>query len=128
MKAGLAPHALPKNLRLLRRSDFRRVYEDGQRRSAPLCALFYRANGLRETRLGITAPTRLGNAALRNRVKRRLREVFRLNRSSLAGGWDVVLNPRPAVARVPFEGLKREILRLFPSQPPPPPVKELQTQ
>jgi ribonuclease P protein component len=119
MKAGLAPHAFPKHFRLLRRSDFRRVYEEGQRRSAPLGVLFFRANGLADTRLGITTPTRLGGAVLRNRMKRRLREVFRLHRTSLPGGWDIVLNPRPAVAEVPFERLRREILRLFPQQPPP---------
>lgn len=126
MNACLAPHAFPKHLRLLRRSDFRRVYEEGQRRSAPLFALFFRANGLPHTRLGITAPGRLGNAVLRNRVKRRLREVFRLNRSVIPGGWDIVLNPRQSVARVRFERLAKEILRLFPKQPGPGFSKEVQ--
>lgn len=116
MKPAAAPHAFPKSLRLLRRSDFRRVYEEGQRRSAPLCVLFFRPNGQPETRLGITTPARLGGAVLRNRVKRRLRELFRLNRSTLPGGWDIVLNPRPAVAEVPLERLRREVLRLFPDQ------------
>jgi len=120
MKPGAAPHAFPKSLRLLRRSDFRRVYEEGQRRSAPLCVLFFRANGLPQTRLGITTPARLGGAVLRNRVKRRLREIFRLNRSTLSGGWDIVLNPRPTVAAVPLERLRREVLRLFPDHPAPP--------
>lgn len=118
MRVGLAPRAFPKHLRLLRRSEFRRVYEEGERRSAPLCALFFRANGLRETRLGITVPGRQGSAVVRNRLKRRLREVFRLNRGSIPAGWDIVLNPRHAVARMPFESLQREILRLFPRQPP----------
>ncbi len=80
--------------------------------------MFFRANGRRETRLGITVPARLGSAVVRNRMKRRLREVFRLNRPTIPGGWDVVLNPRPAVARVPFKSLAREILRLFPNWPP----------
>ncbi len=124
MKACLAPQAFPKSFRLLHRSEFRRVYEEGQRRSTTLCAIFSRPNGLRETRLGITAPARLGNAVLRNRVKRRLREVFRLNRSTIPGGWDMVINPRAEVAKIPFESLVREILRLFPSQPPPAAPKE----
>ncbi len=118
MNARAAPQGFPKHLRLLSRSEFRRVYEEGQRRSAPLCAMFFRANGRRETRLGITVPARLGSAVVRNRMKRRLREVFRLNRPTIPGGWDVVLNPRPAVARVPFKSLAREILRLFPNWPP----------
>ncbi len=119
MKACLPPQAFPKSFRLLHRSEFRRVYEQGQRRGTPLCTVFSRPNGLRETRLGITAPTRLGSAVVRNRVKRRLREVFRLNRLTIPGGWDIVMNPRAEVATIPFESLVREILRLFPSQPPP---------
>jgi ribonuclease P protein component len=119
MKASSAPQAFPKALRLLRRGEFRRVYEEGQRRSAPLCTIFFRANGLLETRVGITVPARLGGAVLRNRVKRRLREVFRQNRSLIPAGWDIVLNPREGVAKVSFRVLVRELLRLFPRQAPP---------
>jgi len=118
--SGTGPQTFPKDSRLLTRSDFRKVYDQGQRRSASLCAVFFRPNGLARTRLGITTPARLGKAVLRNRVKRRLREVFRLNRASIPAGWDIVLNPREAVAKAPFATLTRELLRLFPSQPPPP--------
>jgi len=118
MKGGQASATFPKSLRLLRRADFRRVYDEGHRRSSSLSAAFLRANGLPQTRLGITTPRALGNAVLRNRIKRRLREVFRLNYAALAGGWDVVLNPRPAVARAAFPHLAKEILRLLPRTPP----------
>ena len=103
---------------MLRRADFRRVYDEGQRRSSSLCTAFLLANGLPHTRLGVTTPSALGNAVLRNRLKRRLREVFRLNHTAMVQGWDVVLNPRPAVARVSFEHLVKEILRLLPRTPP----------
>jgi ribonuclease P protein component len=119
LRVRLTSLAFPKSVRLLRRSEFRRVYDEGQRRSAPLCTIFFRPNGLPHPRLGITAPTRLGTAVLRNRLKRRLREVFRLHRAALPGGWDILVNPREAVAKVPFPTLERELLRLFPSQPPP---------
>jgi ribonuclease P protein component len=119
MKASSAPQAFPKELRLLRRGEFRRVYDEGQRRSTPLCAIFFRPNGLSWTRLGITAPARLGSAVVRNRAKRRLREVFRRHRAAIPAGWDIVLNPREAVVNVRFPTLVREILRLFPNQEPP---------
>jgi ribonuclease P protein component len=118
MTGGCSPRAFPKTLRLLRRAEFRRVYEEGQRRSAPLCTVFIRSNGLPNTRLGITVPRALGNAVHRNRMKRRLREVFRRLRLALPGGWDIVVNPRPATAEVPFETLTKELLRIFPKQPP----------
>ena len=65
---------------------------------------------------------------LRNRVKRRLREVFRRHRAHLPGGWDIVVNPREPVAKVPFRTLEGEVLRLFPSQPPPRVSEELRAQ
>jgi len=116
---GFPPQTFPKAARLLSRREFRQVYDEGQRRSGRLATIFLRANGLPQTRLGITTPARLGNAVLRNRVRRRVREVFRLNRLAIAGGWDIVLNPREAVAEVPFPTLVRELLKLFPAEPPP---------
>jgi ribonuclease P protein component len=120
MRVRLAPQAFPKTLRLLRRAEFRRVYEEGQRRSAPLCTVFFISNGLPESRLGITTPKQLGNAVARNHVRRRLREVFRRHRPQIACGWDIVLNPRPPILKASFEAVTRELLRLFPQQPPKP--------
>ncbi|MGH9405778.1 MAG: ribonuclease P protein component [Terriglobia bacterium] len=118
MKEGKRPQTFPKSLRLLRRPEYRRVYEEGRRRSARVCTIFYRSNGLPRTRLGITVPKAIGNAVTRNRIRRRLREVFRLNQPAIAPGWDIVLNPRPAVADLPFPALTREVLRLFPGPTP----------
>ena len=61
---------------------------------------------------------RVGNAVTRNRLRRRVREVFRLHRVDLPGGWDILVNPREAVGKVSFTTLQRELLRLFPHQPP----------
>jgi ribonuclease P protein component len=119
MNAGRRPHAFPKHLRLLRRNEFRRVYEEGKRRSTPLCTVFFRSNGLAHSRLGLTVPAAVGNAPLRNRLKRRVREVFRLNQAAIPAGWDIVVNPRKGVAQAPFASLTRELLRLFPSAHPP---------
>lgn len=120
MRVRQAPQAFPKTLRLLRRAEFRRVYEEGQRRSASLCTIFFMPNGLTESRLGVTTPRQLGKAVARNRIRRRLREVFRRHRQDLARGWDIVLNPRPPILQASFGALTRELLRLFPQQPPKP--------
>ena len=116
MKEGDPSQAFPKTLRLLRRPEFRRVYEEGRRGSARLCTIFYRSNGLPRTRFGITTPRSLGTAVVRNRIRRRLREVIRLNQAIIAPGWDVVLNPRPRAAEIPFPVLVREVLGLLPTR------------
>ena len=110
--------AFPKKFRILRRVDFRLVYEEGQRRSASVCTAFFRPNGLAETRLGITVPVRVGKAVLRNRIKRRVREVFRRNRETLEGGWDIVVNPRQSAATINYPALEKQLLRLFPRRSP----------
>lgn len=114
MKGDDESQSFPKSLRLLRRAEYRKVYDEGRRRSAPICTIFYRANGLTRTRLGITTTKALGSAVTRNRIRRRLREVFRLHRTAIPAGWDVVLNPRSSVATIPFLQLEKELLHLFP--------------
>jgi len=49
-----------------------------------------------------------------------VREVFRLNRTDVPVGWDILVNPREALGKVSFITLQRELLRLFPQQPPAP--------
>lgn len=57
-------------------------------------------------RLGISVPKRVGTAAVRNRVRRRLREIFRRNRASLGvQGLRIVVNARPSSAQAPFGDL-----------------------
>ena len=102
----------PRAARVLRTVEFRLVYDNGFRVSGPLFAAFCMA---RETgfdegpRLGLTVPRAVGKAVVRNRIKRRLREVFRLHRSKLAPKWDIVLNPRRAALEAEFAALEREL-------------------
>jgi len=62
------------------------------------------------TRWGISVKARLGPAVLRNRVKRRLREILRRAQETLPPGWDVVVQPRTSkVATADFNALRREL-------------------
>lgn len=71
------------------------MYNAGARRRCGPLLVYARPNGLPVTRLGLSVPRRVGNAVGRNRVKRRLREAFRLNRAQWAAGYDVVVNVQP---------------------------------
>lgn len=58
----------------------------------------------------------LGNAVVRNRIRRRVREILRLHREEIAPGWDMVIHPSRAVAKMNFAKLETELLSLLPRQ------------
>ena len=121
----------PKSAHLLKRADFRCVYENGKRHFSGNMTVFYLPShqpyagecwrlgrGCRRkitgARIGFTVPRALGNAVKRNRIRRRTREAVRQHYSLLAGGAvDVVINPRKSVLKTDFAVLSQEIARAF---------------
>jgi ribonuclease P protein component len=94
----------------LRSAEFRLVYDKGFRVSGPLFAAFCLAQpNAGGPRLGLTVPRAVGGAVKRNRIKRRLREAFRLHRAELGSQWNIVLNPRTAAFDAPFEEIERAL-------------------
>ena len=104
----------PRERRLLRHSDFERVYKSGKRQFAANMTVFYLArekgDGLR---VGFTVGRVLGGAVERNRIKRRLREAVRLHWPQERLGFDVVVNPKKSALKAEFTDLGKEIARAF---------------
>lgn len=73
---------------------FRRMYSRGRSAVTPFLVAYCRPNGRDHNRLGVTVGTKLGGAVVRNRARRRLREVFRLAAPDLKPGFDIVLVAR----------------------------------
>lgn len=110
---------LPRQCRLLYRSDYDAVYTEGRRRSAREFAVFLRPNRLQFSRFGWSVKKATGNAVRRNRIRRRLREIVRLHRQEIADGWDIVIHPRASVATAEFSALTRDLLNLLPRREQP---------
>ena len=123
-------------MRLLKRVEYEAVYGAGQRRSSPQFSVFFRAHAVipneafgREltrdgssarafaaghtSRFGISVKKALGGAVVRNRIKRRIREILRRNRTEIPSGWDIVIHPKSSVAQAAFAPLEAELVRLL---------------
>ena len=111
----------PKALRLRSRPEFLRVQDKGRKLSAGPLLLLALPNGRSETRLGLTVSTKVGNAVVRVRLRRWLRELFRKQRGEWPGGLDVVVIARgsakdadyKAVSEA-FGALSARLRKLFP--------------
>lgn len=90
--------------RLRADEDFGRVRREGYVVAHPFLVLSRAPNGRPYSRFGFSVGRRLGKAAVRNHVKRRLREAVRLrmSRGEVAAGWDVVLIARPPLREASF--------------------------
>jgi ribonuclease P protein component len=115
--AGLRAHGklYPREARLVRRGEFDAVYRAGKRRSSSHFTVFFRANELPQSRFGFSIKKALGGAVVRNRIRRRVREVVRCHRLEIPAGWDIVIHPKSSVARAEFRALTADLLRLLKS-------------
>lgn len=109
--------AFPKSKRLLRRADFRRVYDNGTRHSSRLLSAFLlripETEPHPQARIGFTVPRAIGKAVVRNRIRRRTREAIRLDYSSIPASFDLVIHPRRNILDAPFDELRREVRKLI---------------
>jgi ribonuclease P protein component len=107
----------PRAARLVRKGEFDAVYRTGKRRSSSHFTVFFRTNQLPQSRFGFSIKKALGGAVVRNRIRRRVREIVRCHRMEIPAGWDIVIHPKNKVAKAPFAALTADLLRLIASGP-----------
>ena len=89
--------------------EFRRVYQKGKAGVSPFLVVYARPNRSGRNRMGVTVSTRLGKAVVRNRARRRLRELYRLSAQELNAGYDIVLVARSRAVTAGY----RELLHAY---------------
>lgn len=87
--------------------EFRRMYAKGKSGVSSCLVVYYRKNRLGHNRLGVTVSTKLGHAVVRNRVRRRIREIFRLSQGKMKQGYDCIVVARTRAAHADYWELKR---------------------
>ena len=91
---------------------FHRLYRKGKSCANSYLVLYTRPNGTEHNRIGLTVSAKLGCAVKRNRVRRRLREIYRLNEGKFLPGSDVVVVARSRAVDAPYEKLEHAYLTL----------------
>ena len=97
--------------RITKPRQYAEVYEKGRSYPSGLIVLRTLPNDLDHSRYGLSVSKRVGNAVTRNKLKRRLREINRME--SLRPGWDIVYILRPAAAEASFSSLKKSVETLL---------------
>jgi ribonuclease P protein component len=72
-------------------------------------------NQLPHSRFGFSVKKALGGAVVRNRMRRRAREIVRCHRMEIPAGWDIVIHPKSKVANAEFAAIETDLLRLISS-------------
>ena len=98
---------------LTQNHEFRRLYSKGRNAASPYFAVYCRRTGRPYSRLGLTTGVKLGNAVKRNRVRRRMRELYRTNESKLRPGYDIVMVARTRAIFARYSDLESSFLRLM---------------
>ena len=100
----------PKSIRLRSRRDYLRVQRGGIRVSSKDLLVFYRKNEKEHPRFGTTVSKKVGNAVVRNRVKRCLREAIRNHQHCLTASVDVVFIASPRAASLSYRDLEQNVV------------------
>jgi ribonuclease P protein component len=87
-------YAFPKEARMKLKREFDRVFSEGAKGVSPALVIYARGNGEGRNRIGLAVGRKLGKAVRRNRIRRLIKEAFRLENPTLPQGFDLVCIPR----------------------------------
>ena len=111
MVANFVSQEFPKSSRVRKQADFDAVYRDAVHAADDVLVAQAVRNGLERTRLGLSIGRKVGNAVVRNRWKRAIREVFRKSVHQFPVGLDIVVRPRKG-AELSYAAVERSLPRL----------------
>jgi len=99
--------------RITKNFEFINVYRAGRRLSCPYFNMYVKKNSLGKTRLGVSISKKVGKSVVRNKLKRRIKEVFRNNLKNVKNGFDVVISVKPEMAKIDYRQITKEIKNIL---------------
>ncbi|MBM3235571.1 ribonuclease P protein component [Candidatus Poribacteria bacterium] len=103
----------PDSLRLTKKREFEKVYKNGRRYWNKTFVIYIMPNKINITRLGLTVSKKVGKSVKRNRVKRLIRESFRLSQEQIMPGYDIVVVAQPSAYGLKYQQARLELLALW---------------
>lgn len=98
---------------LKKNQDFKLVYGKGKSHVNRLLVVYFLPNGSNHNVLGLSVSKKVGNSVVRNKVKRRIRESYRLNEETIASGYDIVIIARVRAKDSDFHSVNRALIHLL---------------
>lgn len=106
-------YTLPRETRIRRNGDYRRIYARGKRFNNRAGLLYLAKAPGRPTRIGFVTTKKIGHAFARNRARRLMKEVYRLHRHELAGGHEAVFLAGSFLTRASYQEAEKAVLALW---------------
>ena len=91
--------------------QFKRLYRWGKSEAGPYVAVYCRRNGEGINRLGVTTGGKLGKAVVRNRIRRCIKEAYRLSEKRMSRGYDIVVVARGRSVTIDYHHIESDLLR-----------------
>ena len=104
---------MEKKYRLRKNMEFKTVYSVGKKFWNRNFILYIRKNNKDETRAGFTITKKHGNAVVRNKIRRRMKEVYRLNFNNLKVGYDLVFIPKINIKNISYSELENSMIHIM---------------
>lgn len=104
---------MKKENRLRKNMEFKKVYKSGKNYWNRNLIVYVRRNGTDKTRIGISITKKVGNAVVRNKLKRRIREVSRVYLPNLRKGYDLIFIPKKNAVDISFTELESAIMHIY---------------
>ena len=104
---------LKKEYRIKKNKEFQIVYKKGKVFHSPSVVMYIYNNTGQKSRFGFTVSKKIGKAVIRNKIKRKLREICRLNLHKIKKGYDIIIVARIAIKEKTYQEIAKDVLRLF---------------
>lgn len=104
---------MDKKYRLKKNMEFKKVYSVGKNHWNRNFVLYIRKNNLDETRVGFTVTKKHGNAVIRNKIRRQMKEAYRLNFHNVKNGYDLVFIPKRNITNISYKELEGSMIHIM---------------